>query len=121
MNIKAILITFFFTALLTAIITYYITKQSIIYDPLSNPEIMKFKHETDLRDSLNNAIIEVLKQRIEDKQYIIDNVLQQQITESKNRVKHYSNKKDEEIKYINSLDEMQLQNDINSKLKSRSR
>jgi len=119
MSIKIFFITVFCTALLTAAITYYLSKQSILYDPLSNPEIMKLKHETGLRDSLNNEIIEILKQRIEDKQYIIDNVLQQQINESKNRVIRYRNKKEDEIKYINSLDEIQLQNDINTKLKKR--
>lgn len=119
MNIKVFLITVVCTALLTAGTTYFLSKHPVFYDPLNNPEVLKLKHETDLRDSLNNEIIEILKDRIEDKQYIIDNMLRQ-VIESKNRIKHYSSKKDEEIKYINSLDEIQLQNDINTKLKNRS-
>jgi hypothetical protein len=116
MTLKTAVIIIISTVLVSSALTYFITREVILYNPLDIPEIRQLKHESAVKDSLNNAIIESLKNRIEDKQYIIDNVLQKQITESQNKVKHYSSKKEDEVKYINMLDELQLQNDINSKL-----
>lgn len=119
MSLKTVIIIVFCSVIITVVITYFVMQKIIVYDPLSSHEVQNLKRETALKDSLNNEIINTLKMRIEDKQFIIDNVLQKQITESQNRVKYLTSKKDTELKRVNSLDEIELQKDINSKLSKR--
>jgi uncharacterized ion transporter superfamily protein YfcC len=119
MKLKTSIILIICAVIITAAITYFITHRTFVYNPLDDPDIQKVKHETELKDSLNNEIIEILKERIDDKQFVIDNFLLKEIEQSKNKVKEFSLKRVSETKYIKSLDEAQLERDINLKIAKR--
>ncbi|RPI19729.1 MAG: hypothetical protein EHM58_00555 [Ignavibacteriae bacterium] len=119
MNLKTSIIVITCTIIITAAAVCFITQRTTVYDPLDDPEIQKIIRETELKDSLNNEIIEVLQERINDKQFVIENILLKEVEESKSKVREYYIRKDSESKYIKSLDEYHLEKDINSKLRKR--